>query len=76
MKRKQEILNQIAELRLEGKSNKSIPKALRTHYEDILNGQIRALRWALGYKTGSYYFCVYCQRPHKNFQCPYCGEDA
>jgi len=73
VKTRSEIRQKIKDLQNDIKAYKHVPKPKRQDYEDIIRGQIRALRWAMGYKlNGSVYWCSSCKLAHKGIECPKC----
>ena len=75
MKTKAEINSKIKQLR-EWRDNSGIEvESLREQHRQACNLMIMALRFALGYKIGTRYWCLTCARLHKNIKCPYCGND-
>lgn len=72
MKTKKQIFGMIKSARI---TRDSYAIAGQQRYKDICNAQIRALQMVLNYKVAKWYWCVGCQRPHKDLPCPYCGSD-
>ncbi len=76
MKTKVEIREQIGKLRQLLKGYPQVPPAQKAGWLEVIRGQIRALKWALGHKAKHpMYWCGACQRSHLNLKCPYCGSE-
>ncbi len=76
MKTKTEIKTEIKRIYQLKKLNHSFPKEQREKPDAIMDAEIMALKWALGYKVSvDYYFCMSCQIRHKGKGCPKCGNE-
>jgi len=71
VKTKKEIKEAIVKIKTKRDNGKFLKQKL---YVEVCNGQMRALRWALGYKAPAYYFCTQCQLVHRGIKCPRCGD--
>jgi len=71
--------NQItAQIRKMGKwkhryDDKGFSRNAIERFQENIDSQIRVLRWVLGEKVTSYYFCVGCLIAHEGKECPICG---
>ncbi len=47
----------------------------RARYQQAINFMITGLKYALGYKLDTYYWCTKCSIAHRNVRCSKCGND-
>ena len=76
MRTKSQIKAKIAEIRRERDSIVVIPPEHDRLLKQTANAIIRALEYALGYKAGEVYWCMGCNRMHRNLRCPKCGNET
>lgn len=76
MKRRAEIIEKIKQIRQWRDNSPIVTPALRERHKQACNLLIFGLRFALGYKIGSRYWCIKCAYPHKNVRCPKCGNSS
>lgn len=74
MKTKTEIRNKITQINQQKKLTKLINNPARNIYIQLINQQILALKWVLGYKIQPTYFCPDCLLAHKGLTCPRCNN--
>lgn len=76
MRKKSEIKDKISILSSRAKRHPpDIPQSLFSQYQEILKTEIRTLKWVLGHKLPTWYWCVDCQKGHRNLRCPHCGNE-
>jgi len=76
MRTKEDITKKIKEIRYwRDNANIEIPEWKQRH-KQFCNGMIMALKFSLGYKIGTFYWCIRCCNYHRNIKCPRCGNDV
>lgn len=78
MKTKAEIRDKIKALEREKRLVKSSVKPISSQeiVQGFFNAKIGALKWAIGFKTKTRYWCNGCRIMHKEPRCPYCGGET
>lgn len=74
MKTENEILEKISLLKKRVPKPPDIPRLQHGPYQGILKAQIWTLEWVLGQKLPPRYWCLGCQKWHRNLRCPGCGS--
>lgn len=77
MRKKSEILARVSRRREEIQIKpEGVPPSFLSMYQEVVKAELRVLKWALGRKIPDFYWCVTCQKSHRNLRCPHCGDDT